>query len=256
MIDLRTGCLRGTVATDPGRYVNAVEGAPAAHAALGPDGRLRLAVATGRASVGRSRSRGPVANVAFRPGEPVSTWFDKQQALALGKGTIDEFFATIDAAGSAAGLTERVRMLPGYFERVFASTASISHEGGSDGIFQPYGLYVPKPTARPAAAGHVLDALARWQGALGRGGVAAIIRDQGDLHGGFVFAPRGRGTSSWYLGVGMVDFNEVWNDAMSSFAVDPTGCTCRATRWAVGRRGCCRSCTPTASPARSPSRAR
>src|ERR1051325_2705861 len=36
-----------------------------------------------------------------------------------------------------------------------------------------------------------------------------------------VVSPRGRGTSTWYVGKGQVDFREVWDDVHKSFSVDP-----------------------------------
>jgi hypothetical protein len=47
------------------------------------------------------------------------------------------------------------------------------------------------------------------------------MRDMGEARGGIVISPRGRGTSTWYLGRGMVDVLEVWDDAMAGFAIDP-----------------------------------
>ena len=222
IVDLRTGVTStGTVATNPTGYANAVEDAPPRSLFEGFDGKVSLAVAAGRPSADKKSLT--VANVAFRPDEPVRTWFDKQQALALGAGSIDPFFASIDPALSQTGVTERVGLQPGgYYERVFESSPAISSEGGQDGTFQHYGVYVPLAYGtgdRPLPATFWMH----WRGGKAHSAAAVsprVMRDQGDTHGGFVFAPRGRGTSTWYLGEGMVDVNEVWADATASFAVD------------------------------------
>ena len=46
------------------------------------------------------------------------------------------------------------------------------------------------------------------------------MRDFGEDVDGLVIAPRGRGTSSWYVGRAQVDFREVWADALRTFNVD------------------------------------
>ncbi len=232
--DLRTGALittTATAATNPTGYDNAVEARFPRRLLEGAGGAISLAVATGKpapdrrsfAALADAPGGARIANVAFRPNEPVRTWFDKQQALALGAGTIDPFFASIDASDSQAGVTERIGLVPGgYYERIFESSPAISTEGGNDGVLQHYGVYVPlryDGTRRPLPATFWMH----WRGGKAHSGATVsprIMRDQGDGHGGFVFAPRGRGTSTWYLGEGMVDVNEVWADATASFPVD------------------------------------
>ena len=53
-----------------------------------------------------------VANVAFRTAEPVRTWFDKQQALALRAGSIDEFLLSVDLDSLHGGATEHLDAWP------------------------------------------------------------------------------------------------------------------------------------------------
>jgi hypothetical protein len=116
--DLVTGTVTelpaGHVATDPGGYTNAIEARLPRDLVARPDGTVRLAVATGLfdaatealaplAGVGAN-----VANVAFRTDEPVRTWMDKHQALALGEGTIDPFLLTVALADLDAGATDAV----------------------------------------------------------------------------------------------------------------------------------------------------
>ncbi|MEX2290422.1 MAG: prolyl oligopeptidase family serine peptidase [Mycobacteriales bacterium] len=162
-----------------------------------------------------------VANVAFRPDEPVRIRFDKRQAFALADATIDPFFVDVDLPGLVDGRTESLRPGPGYHERQFESSESISNEGDRDGIWQPYGVYVPNSYdgATPTRATYWMH----WRG--GDTHDAAVVsprtmRDFGEDVDGLVIAPRGRGTASWYLGKAQVDFREVWDDALSTFAVD------------------------------------
>jgi len=90
------------------------------------------------------------------------------------------------------------------------------------GAWQHYGVYIPEgwSAASPAPAtfwmhyrgGHGNDAAA-WE--------PGILRQFGDDVHGIVFTPSARGTSSWYTGRGMVDFMDVWHDALSHYSVDP-----------------------------------
>ncbi|HEX8207469.1 MAG TPA: alpha/beta hydrolase-fold protein, partial [Solirubrobacteraceae bacterium] len=216
--DLTTGAVRampsGRVATRPDGYENAIE----AYAALGR--AQSIAVAAGRQNAAGD-GLANVANVAFRTEEPVREWFDKQQALALHAGTIDPFFAALDAPALAAGQTERWEPGPGYHERVFRSTEAISSEDGENGVLQHYGLYLPDgydentPTA--------LQLWLHWRGGTAHSAGAAIpgmFRDLGDEQDSVVVSPRGRGSSSWYVGKGMVDVEQVWADVHDLVDVD------------------------------------
>jgi hypothetical protein len=156
-----------------------------------------------------------VANVAFRPTEPVRIRFDKRQAFALSDGTIDPFFAELDLQGMTAGRSEELRPGAGYHERQFLSTEQISNEGDLDGIWQPYGVYVP--TAYDGTTPTRTTYWMHWRG--GDTHDAANVsprtmRDFGEDVDGLVVAPRGRGTSSWYVGKAQVDFEQVWDDAL------------------------------------------
>jgi hypothetical protein len=231
-VDLTTGASWSiATATDPTGWVNAVEAAiPVAVLGAAPgwgSAQVRMAVATGRFDPATGRMLdlpevgANVANVAFRTGEPVTTWFDQRQALALLAGSIDEFFVDVDPAGLAAGADERWAPGPGYHDRIFVSTDGISSEEGANGIHQHYGVQLPPGYAPDAPA--PMTMWLHWRGGKAHSAAAVsprILRDQGDAFGGIVVSPRGRGTSTWYLGRGLVDVNEVWADALAAFAVD------------------------------------
>lgn len=216
------------VAAQPDGYVNAIEAAIPRAQIQRPDGSLQIAVATGnydQAARGFATLPGVtsnLANVAFRGHEPVRTWFDEQQAISLYARTIDPFFTAIDTDALTSGANERPAPGPGYYERVFTSDAAISSEGGIEGIFQPYGVYLP-PGYDTGTSPVPMTWWFHWRGGKAHSAATTtprFMREMGDGLGGIVVSPRGRGTSSWYLGRGMVDFNEVWNDATSTYRVD------------------------------------
>ncbi|HVE63004.1 MAG TPA: prolyl oligopeptidase family serine peptidase, partial [Mycobacteriales bacterium] len=231
-VDLKTGRRAAfPVAADASGYANVLEaGIP--RALLGPTARqatLRLALAAGTSDgrqglVDLKSDRADVvnvANIAFRPAEPVRIRFDKRQAFALADATIDPFFLDVDVAGLTRGRTEALRPGPGYHERQFKSTAQISTEGDLDGLWQPYGVYVPSTYdgRKPTRTTYWMH----WRG--GDTHDAAVVaprtmRDFGEDVGGLVIAPRGRGTSTWYVGRAQVDFRQVWDDAIATFSID------------------------------------
>jgi pimeloyl-ACP methyl ester carboxylesterase len=218
-VDLLTGTeMPIAVAVNPSGYTNAIEAAVPL-AALGHVGSLRLAAATG-AFNGSTFTN--VANVAFRGGEPVRVWFDKRQALALLGGSIDEFFSPVVVGELQAGRTDAVRMGPGYYERIFASSASISTEGGQEGVNQHYGVWVP--SAYGDGANPVpMTVWLHWRGGKAHSAASLtprIMRDFGEAVGGLVVSPRGRGSSSWYVGRGQYDVDEVYADATELFNVN------------------------------------
>ena len=217
--DLATGGVTelppGSVATNPDGWTNAVEAAV-------PRDLLGDAPALGVAAglVGADGTIG-VANVAFRTAEPVRTWFDQQQALALHAGSIDEFLLDVDLDDLAAGVTETWTPGPGYHDRIFTSSEAISREQGVDGIHQHYGVFLPEAitTGEPLPTQWWLH----WRGGHAHTAGAVIpgmFQDLGENRQAIVIAPRGRGTSSWYVGAGYVDTEEVWADALARFPVD------------------------------------
>jgi dienelactone hydrolase len=215
------------VVADATGYVNALEAAVPRELLAGDV--LRLSAAAGVSDGGdglvdlasEKADLVNVANVAFRPAEPVRIRFDKQQAFALADGSIDAFLQEVDVDGLLAGRTEAFRPGPGYHEKHFLSSEQISREGDLDGVWQPYGAYVP--TSYDPAGATRMTWWMHWRGGDTHDGPVVaprITRDFGEDVDGLVVAPRGRGTSTWYVGKAQVDFREVWDDAMRTFAVD------------------------------------
>jgi len=228
--DLATGAVTalpaGSVALNPGGYANALE-ARIPLSALGPlPTRFDIAAAAGLADPAGSGLRdlgtGPnVANVAFRTDEPSRDWWDKRQALELQKGTVDSFFAAVDIGRLRAGANQRYLPGPGYHDRIFASDPAISRETGEEGVLQHYGVYVPhgyQPgTATP------LQLWMHFRGGsahIAAAAVPRIYKHMGEDVNTIVVSPRGRGTSTWYVGKGQVDFREVWADVHRLFDID------------------------------------
>ena len=244
-VDLASGA-RTTfpVAVDHVDYANVLEaGIPRAlveraskHKKKEPKGKanghqpgLRLALAAGvfNGTDGLTDLRGQtndvvnVANAAFRYDEPVRIRFEKRQAFALADATIDPFFTDVDLTGLLEGRTQAFRPGAGYHERQFASTEQISSEGDLDGLWQPYGVYVP--TAYDGIKPTRTTYWMHWRG--GDTHDAANVsprtmRDFGEDVDGLVVAPRGRGTSTWYVGRAQVDFQQVWDDALKTFSIN------------------------------------
>lgn len=221
VVDLATGASTPLtdVAIAPDGYTNAIEAALPLKALGVKKGKGRVAAVTGLSDgVGGFAN---LANVAFRGGEPVRTWMEKQQALELQKRSIDPFFADLDVSSLRRGVTDRWYPGAGYYERIFTSSEAVSKESGQDGIHQPYGVYLSPGYKRavPAPATFWLH----WRGGKTHSAATVsprIMRDFGDGMRGIVIAPRGRGTSTWYLGRGQVDVEEVRADALRSFPID------------------------------------
>lgn len=226
--DLSTGSVSalpvGSVAADASGYGNALE-ARVPRALLAPlPAHFGLAAATGTPDGSRLAETGlgaNLANVAFRGDEPARNWWDKRQALALHERTIDPFFADVDLDGLLRGRNERYEPGAGYHDRVFASEERISTERGLEGALQHYGVYVPT-----AYAGRRRSPVQWWfhfRGGTAHIAAAAVPRifeDMGEDRGALVVSPRGRGTSTWYVGKGHADFLEVWEDVHRTFRVN------------------------------------
>ncbi|MDQ1375229.1 MAG: hypothetical protein QOJ09_2567 [Actinomycetota bacterium] len=220
-VDLATGAETPvTVAADATGWTNAIE-ASVPLSLLGGEHPVGVAAASGLSDPATGGVRA-LANVAFRSAEPVRTWFDKSQALTLGQGTIDPFFTSVDPAALRVGRTDAWHAGPGYFDKVFTSSEAISSEGGMEGIRQHYGLFIP--TAYGTGAAKVpLTFWLHWRGGKAHSAAAVsprVMRDFGENAGTIVAAPRGRGSSSWYLGRGQVDLDEVYADVTKLFAID------------------------------------
>lgn len=216
----------GSVATDAVGYNNAIEARLPASLLGGRRHRVQVAVAAGLAdSHGTSLATLPlqpnVANVAFRTHEPARDWWDKDQALELYRGTMDDFFTTANLDRMAAGANQRYVAGPGYHDRIFTSTPDISREQGMDGILQHYGVYLPSnylpgrltPTQYwfhfRGGNAHIAAAV-----------VPGVIWDMGEHEHSIVITPDGRGQAGWYVGQSQEDVLQVWADSHRMFSID------------------------------------
>jgi pimeloyl-ACP methyl ester carboxylesterase len=207
----------GSVATDASGYANAIEARIPSSLVQGLSG---LAIAAGTPNAAGT-SFTNIANVAFRTKEPARDWWEQQQALALEAGSIDEFFVAPDLAAMRAGRNERYRPTSGYHDRIFESSPAISSEGGRNGVLQHYGLYIP--TGYSPDRANPVQWWFHFRG--GRAHIAAavvpgVIKQMGEDADSLVVTPDGRGTSTWYVGKGQVDFREVWDDVHKLVHID------------------------------------
>jgi hypothetical protein len=229
LANLATGAVTdlpaGSVALDPAGYGNALE-ARVPRSALGslPDG-FSVAAATGTAGDGGDLADtglgANLANVAFRSREPARNWWDKQQAFALHDRTIDPFFRSVELPKLLGGRNERYVPGPGYHDRIFTSSERISREGALEGVLQHYGVYVPQ--AYQEGTESPIQWWFHFRGGTAHIAAAAVPRifdDMGEDRDALVVTPRGRGQSTWYVGKGHVDYQEVWDDVHSAFSID------------------------------------
>lgn len=218
----------------PNGFTNALEATVPLASLASPDGSLSLAVASGKPNA-EGTGFAPlelelpgdaaypnVANVAFRLDEPVRIWFERRQALSLNAGTIDPFFLTLDTAALTSGVSQQYVPGPGYHDRIFVSDTGtgVPRENGRDGIFQHYGVYVPASYDGTEAP---LQWWLHWRGGTAHSGAAVVpkvMKQLGEDRDTIVVAPSGRGTSTWYVGRGHVDYQEVWADVLDTFSID------------------------------------
>src|SRR3954452_22685484 len=221
--DLATGAVTalpaGAVATNAADYDNAIE-ARIPGSLLGGSSSPGVAVAAGIVNAAHNGFSN-IANVAFRTQEPSRDWWEKEQALSLYAGTIDPFFTTADLAAMRAGRNESYYPTAGYHDRIFDSAREISSEDGRSGILQHYGLYIP--TQYDKSRPNPVQWWFHFRG--GRAHIAAavvpgVIKQMGEDAGSLVVTPDGRGTSTWYVGKGQVDFREVWADVHKLVNID------------------------------------
>ncbi len=228
--DVATGAVSelpaGSVATDPGGFINAIEAAIDLDA-LGVSDRVAVAAATGSfdgaGAFERTGLGANLINVAFRLDEPVREWFDEEQALALQAGTIDPFFVDVDLADLRAGRTDDFVPGAGYHDRIFTSTTpGLAEERPMEGLHQHYGVYLPSAVTDGGPL--PLQWWLHWRGGHAHSAAAltpGVFRHMGEDRGAIVVSPRGRGTSTWYVGRGHADVLEVWDDVFATFDVDP-----------------------------------
>src|SRR3954447_26085296 len=209
----------GSVATNAAGYDNAIEARLPA-LLLGGSRKPGVAVAAGKAHASGDGFEN-IANVAFRTKEPARDWWEKQQALSLYDKTIDPFFATADLDAMQAGRNERYRPTAGYHDRIYDSSPAISRERSRDGVLQHYGLYIP--TSSSSDRRNPVQWWFHFRG--GRAHIAAavvpgVIKQMGEDANSLVVTPDGRGSSTWYVGKGQVDFQEVWADVHRLVSID------------------------------------
>jgi dienelactone hydrolase len=163
-------------------------------------------------------------NAAYRHDEPLEIWNERLQALDLLDGTVDRFSSgPIAVADLAGGRTQPMAHLgAGYHERQFRSDETISRERGRDGIWQPYGVYVPTSfePGEPLPVTYWLH----YRGGKAHSGVVInprLATQLGEEPGHLVVFPHGRGTSAWYVTESHQDVFEVMDDVESLVAVDP-----------------------------------
>src|SRR5690606_22041688 len=125
----------------------------------------------------------------------------------------------IALADMRKGRTQQVRPGPGYHERQFISGENISRESGTNGIVQPYGLYVPSDfdpsrttpltfwlhyRGGKAHSGATINPRLIHQHARENLSGIGLSNDLGNL----VVTPHARGTSYWYVAHSHQDFFE------------------------------------------------
>lgn len=180
------------------------------------------------------------ANLAYRydalddgrsvvPCDPVAGIYNERaQAFDLYNGTIDGYAVALDVVGMRLGRSQRWQPTGGYYERIFQSHPSISHEdplalGYADEsdpfepyeqtLEQPYGLYLPQ-NYDPQAS-YPLTLWLHYQGGMVHSAGAwspRIVHQHGADNDSVVVTPRGRGSKSWYQGASHQDIWEVFAD--------------------------------------------
>ena len=227
-----TGC---EVATDASGFVNAMEIAiPRALIGAAPN-VLKIGIATGvvdasgtqLADVSTGDATADLVNVAFRFNEPVRIRMDREQALALHAGSMDSFLAPVDTTKLLGGATQTFTPGAGYYDRIYVSHSAVNREESSggefQGMFQHYGLYIPKAYRQgtPSPATVWLHPRSSGNAHLAGAWVPGIIKQLGEERNNVIISPSARGSSTWWIGRGQEDFRESWDDAMASFSIDP-----------------------------------
>ena len=234
--DLVTGTVTGSgsAVAAPNGWDNALEASVPIAAISAADGSLSLAIASGKPNASNDGfatlpmdtedtiATANVANVAFRLDEPVRTWLEQNQALALFHDSIDPFFLDIDTVAMSSGASQQWIPGPGYHDRLFYSPPStgVPQERGRDGVYQHYGVFLPSSYDGTEAA---LQWWLHWRGGSAHTGgavVPKIFTQYGEDRDAIVVSPSGRGTSTWYVGRGHVDFRQVWADVFDTYAID------------------------------------
>lgn len=183
-------------------------------------------------------------NLAFRMKEPAiatgqstANWRDEQQAAALTAGDLSPFFAMVDFAKLAAGVTDNSQVpTQGFMDRILVShfetaqgrgRAGSLGEGCADpcvpeyaGRLEPYSIYIPAKASPSAGYALTFDLhpaggnYNRWLGNMR----TAELGERGN--GSIVVTPEGRGASTWYYGEAGAEVFEIWADVARRYKLD------------------------------------
>ncbi len=214
VVDLASGqeivLAEGSVARNDSDFVNALEARIPGSLLAGES--LSLTAATGTAAsdgagfedlaLEEGNGDNPnVANVAFRFDEPVRTWFDKQQALALHAAPSTRSSSTSTSPRSPPASPRRGRRAPATTTASSPRSERISREQGLDGIHQHYGVYLPEAdrTGSPLPLQwwlHWRGGNAHTAGAVIPGCSRTSARTDSDRHLAAAAGARRRGTSA------------------------------------------------------------
>jgi len=184
-----------------------------------------------------------VFNLAFRFDEPqskeplppyttfpgIGNWFEDKQSRALTGRSSGDFFADVDFAKLAAGVSEEGRRRAGREQaRIFASSLDVPEGVAGSGRFpgyggrlQPYLVTVP-PGYDPARPAPLTFSLHSLGGTYTQYAVFSPtqLRQFGDERNSLVVTTLGRGTNGWYTDEAEADFFEVWADVARHFSLD------------------------------------
>ena len=206
------------------------------------------------------RSSGQVMNVAFRGvneqarAKGVATdpdqgsWFEDDQAAALGTGDISKFGAEVDAADLRNGVTRAQQVGAGLHERVYESAYTVPPQnegvdvkgvpgrgnGGGTGApigfeqafqylgrYQPYGIYIPKKL--PGSHSHPpMQMLFHGSSSVMSGLVNQPGMQQrfGEDLGRILVVPEARGQNGFGSDISERDLLDVMDDAIKTYGVD------------------------------------
>jgi dienelactone hydrolase len=173
-----------------------------------------------------------IYNLAFRFDESqprgAGTWFEADQATALGAGSSGRFHADVSFARLAAGANRWIHAPGRKQARIYPSRLRL-HEGVRDdfpefgGRLQPYLVFLPETYSRTGRAGltfalHSLSATYTQYAVFSPNQQRQLGDDLGRLH----VTTLGRGPDGWYTDEAEVDFFEVWADLARHFRLDPS----------------------------------
>jgi Prolyl oligopeptidase family/C-terminal binding-module, SLH-like, of glucodextranase len=169
-------------------------------------------------------------------------WRDAAQAQALAGGDIGGFYANVDFAKLAGGVTDdmynRSDGVPTYgpMDRIYAShveteqgrdyshtcSSSVSCQGELRSQLQPYAIYIPR--SRAPRSGYGLTLLLHSLTANYNQFQASNNQSQfaNRAAPSIVITPEGRGPDGWYYDEAGADTFEVWADIASRYHLDPS----------------------------------